>query len=164
MLFQNTWTGAEELLYNQAYGDYEILRVPQQVRSRLNPKAQKAIGYASNTELRFVMLGAQAEIGLRRLPAGEDILPTGILEVYQGDYQGSYQISPGVVTTEGMELVIKKKYCPFFAESAAENNRPHNAGRSTRRKMPAGTCGKTSVMIFGKKRIVFFGSAVFPRR
>jgi hypothetical protein len=131
MLFQNTWTGAEELLYNQAYGDYEILRVPQYVRSRLNPKAQKAIGYASNTELRFVMLGAQAEIGLRRLPAGEDILPTGILEVYQGDYQGSYQISPGVVTTEGMELVIKKKYCPFFAESAAENNRPHNAGRST---------------------------------
>ena len=85
------------LLRDEAWGDFIISRIPESVRCQLNEKAQKNMLFASNSELRFVMEEETVTIVLRRLPVSGQIRSAGILEVFSGDYQGSYEISPGVV-------------------------------------------------------------------
>lgn len=85
------------LLRDEARGDFIISRIPESVRCQLNEKAQKNMLFASNSELRFVMEEETVTIVLRRLPVSGQIRSAGILEVFSGDYQGSYEISPGVV-------------------------------------------------------------------
>jgi len=43
----------------------------------------------------------RAVLRLRRMPAEGAVRSQGVLEVFQGDYQGSYEISPWPVTVDG---------------------------------------------------------------
>ena len=90
----------ESLIWDEEAGDYLLCRVPEPTRLGLNMKAQRNILFASNSEIRFVMKGDSAVLGLRRMPAKGDIRSQGVLEVFQGDYQGSYEISPWSVTAD----------------------------------------------------------------
>ena len=74
----------ESLIRDEEAGDYLLCRVPEPTRLGLNMKAQKNILFASNSEIRFVMKGDSAVLGLRRMPAKGDIRSQGVLEVFQG--------------------------------------------------------------------------------
>ena len=69
-------------------------RVPEPTRLGLNMKAQKNILFASNSEIRFVMKGDSAVLGLRRMPAEGDIRSPGGSGGVSGGLLGSYEISP----------------------------------------------------------------------
>ena len=99
----------ESLIRDEEAGDYLLCRVPEPTRLGLNMKAQKNILFASNSEIRFVMKGDSAVLGLRRMPAKGDIRSQGVLEVFQGDYQGSYEISPWSVTADRTEITIRRQ-------------------------------------------------------
>ena len=99
----------ESLIWDEEAGDYLLCRVPEPTRLGLNMKAQKNILFASNSEIRFVMKGDSAVLGLRRMPAKGDIRSQGVLEVFQGDYQGSYEISPWSVTADRTEITIRRQ-------------------------------------------------------
>lgn len=90
-------------------GDYRICRIPESVRENLNPKAQTNMMFASNCELRFVMEGDSVEICLRRMPVRGVIRPVGMMEVFEGDYQGSYEISPWAVGVEDTVITIQRQ-------------------------------------------------------
>lgn len=99
----------ESLIYDKGAGDWLLCRVPEPIRLGLNPRAQKNILFASNSEIRFVMQGEEAVLRLRRMPAKEPVRPYGVLEVFQGDYQGSYEISPWPVSVDGTEITIRRQ-------------------------------------------------------
>ncbi|HIQ72837.1 MAG TPA: hypothetical protein IAA51_00245 [Candidatus Cottocaccamicrobium excrementipullorum] len=116
----------QELIYDQEYKDCRLSRVPESLRLALNSKAQKNIRFVSGCELRFVMESSQVSIGLRRMPVSPSILSQGMVQVYQGDFQGSYQIGPQAVTTEGSQIVIHKQdftNIRQFWESGRKNSR-----------------------------------------
>ncbi len=96
----------EELIYDETHGDYLMQRMPAQVRQNLNPNAQISSQYISNSELRFVMEEDEVVITLRRAPVHAPIYATGLIQVFQGDFPGSYQIGPCSISTEGTELHI----------------------------------------------------------
>ena len=50
----------------------------------------------------------RAVLRLRRMPAEGAVRSQGVLEVFQGDYQGSYEISPWPVTVDGTEITIRR--------------------------------------------------------
>lgn len=91
-----------------------LCRVPENVRENLNPKARNNICFASNSEIRFVMEGDEAVLCLKRMPVREPTRPQGVLEVFQGDYQGSYEISPWPVSVDGTKLVIRRQDWSFI--------------------------------------------------
>ena len=49
----------------------------------------------------------RAVLRLRRMPAEGAVRSQGVLEVFQGDYQGSYEISPWPVTVDGTEALSR---------------------------------------------------------
>lgn len=54
------------------------------------------------------MEGDRAVLRLGRMPAEGAVRSQGVLEVFQGDYQGSYEISPWPVTVDGTEITIRR--------------------------------------------------------
>lgn len=99
----------ESLIRDERSGDFLLCRVPEPVRLGLNTKAQNNILFASNSEIRFVMEGDRVVLRLRRMPVGGSVRSQGILEVFQGDYQGSSEISPWSVTTDETEITIHRQ-------------------------------------------------------
>lgn len=99
----------ESLIRDEGSEDFLLCRVPEPIRLGLNVKAQKNILFASNSEIRFVMEGDRAVLRLRRMPAEGNLRSQGVLEVFQGDYQGSYEISPWPVTADGTEITIRRQ-------------------------------------------------------
>lgn len=99
----------ESLIQDERSGDFLLCRVPESTRLGLNAKAQNNILFASNSEIRFVIEGDRAVLHLRRMPVHGPIRSQGILEVFQGDYQGSYEISPWPVTVDGTEITIHRQ-------------------------------------------------------
>ena len=116
----------QELIYDREHRDYGLNRVPESLRVRLNPKAQKNIRFVSGCELRFVMESDEVQISLRRMPVSGSILSQGMVQVYQGNFQGSYQIGPQAVTTEGSRILIRKQdwgYVRQFTQSGKTTER-----------------------------------------
>ena len=74
----------ESLIRDEEAGDYLLCRVPEPTRLGLNMKAQKNILFASNSEIRFVMKGDSAVLGLRRMPAKGDIRSRGFWRCFRG--------------------------------------------------------------------------------
>ena len=72
----------ESLIRDEEAGDYLLCRVPEPTRLGLNMKAQKNILFASNSEIRFVMKGDSAVLGLRRLKA--TYVPRGFWRCFRG--------------------------------------------------------------------------------
>ena len=130
----------QELIYDQEYHDYGLNRVPESLRVRLNPRAQKNIRFVSGCELRFVMESDEVQISLRRMPVSGSILSQGMVQVYQGNFQGSYQIGPQAVTTEGSRILIRKQdwgYVRQFTQS----------GKTTERRGPGFSAEVTRVLL-----------------
>ncbi|MGN0372143.1 MAG: SGNH/GDSL hydrolase family protein [Enterocloster sp.] len=120
-LFQNV----ESLTYDSRYGDYRIGRVPEEVRQSLNMKAQKNILFASNCELRFIMEEDQVSVFLRRMPVPEQILPIGVAQVFQGDFQGSYEIDLYPVSEKESEIRIRRQEWGHICSFAQQGYRFH---------------------------------------
>ena len=115
MIFQQAMLhNIEQLIWQPENGDYLMCRVPEPVRTGLNAKAASNICFASNSELRFIMEGSEVTLVLRRAPVRGPILSHGILQVFQGDYQGSYEISPFAVGTEETEIRIRRQDFGFI--------------------------------------------------
>jgi hypothetical protein len=109
MNFQNAeFHNVEELIEDQEHGGLRILRIPQSLLEKLNPIAQRTAYFSCGCELRFNLYSEEATIYLRRDPCGPDLMPFGITEIWQGDYQGRYQISPQPVGQEKTAIRVKK--------------------------------------------------------
>lgn len=97
-----------ELMEDEENGGYRLLRLPRSVISRLNPNAQKSALYTCGCEIRFNLHSDKAVILLRRDKKGYDTMPNGFAEVWQGDFQGRYQLSPQVVGQDITTVTIRR--------------------------------------------------------
>lgn len=94
MIYQNAdFHNVDELIEDTIQGGYRISRIPMSFIERLNANAQNSAFYTCGCELRFNLHSDEAVIYLRR-DSGKDVMSYGITEVWQGDYQGRYQLSP----------------------------------------------------------------------
>ncbi len=110
MLYSNALLhNVEELIYDEEHKDYIMQRMPETVRQSVNEKAIASVRFASNSEIRFVMEEEEVVLHLRRMPIHFPIYPTGLIQIYQGDYQGSYQIGACSVSTDGTEIHIHRQ-------------------------------------------------------
>ncbi len=108
MVFKNTeFHNVEELIEEKDKGGYRIARLPKSLITKLNPLAQNSAYYTCGCELRFNLHSDEAIIYLRRDPCNPDIMPYGMVEVWQGDYQGRYQISPQPVGQDKTAIHVK---------------------------------------------------------
>jgi hypothetical protein len=89
-------------------GGYRLLRLPRALADSLNPNAKRSVYYSCGCEIRFNLHSEEAVIYLRRDECGKDIMPHGIAEVWQGDYQGRYQLSPQAVGQEVTAIRVRK--------------------------------------------------------
>lgn len=128
MIFQNAMLhNISELTYDSQFQDFQIHRIPHQLKNQLHERAAKASRHCCGCEIRFRMVSDQVTIHLRRLPVSKNVLHTGILEIYQGDYQGSYQISPPVITTDSTAVTITRldrSNINMFAKKAGRTYHP----------------------------------------
>ncbi len=109
MIFQNAELhNVKELVEDKKNGGFRLARVPQAVIEKLNPNAQNSAFYSCGCELRFNLHSDEAIIYLRRDLCGSDIMPYGMVEIWQGDYQGRYQISPQPVGQEKTAIRVRK--------------------------------------------------------
>ena len=155
------------LLRDEAWGDFIISRIPESVRCQLNEKRRKHV-VASNSELRFVMEEETVTIVLRRLPVSGQIRSAGILEVFSGDYQGSYEISPGVVGVGRQRLLSTGRTGAIsaalprnpggFAPQVTRVLLPYDWGCCIREIRGAIRPPKTEEM--PEKRLLFYGSSI----
>lgn len=89
-------------------GGYRLLRLPRELIHRLNPNAKRSVYYSCGCEIRFNLLSDEAVIWLSRDTCSKDIMPNGVAEVWQGDHQGRYQLSPQVVGQDKTAIRIRK--------------------------------------------------------
>jgi len=107
MIHQNVKLhNAAELITDDRPG-VMISRVPGRVRARLNDFARKGALSGAGVELRFNLAGDEAVITLQMDAEGE-FLPKGVGEVFFGDFQGHYAVTPFLVRPEPTRLVIRK--------------------------------------------------------
>lgn len=109
MIFQNAELhNITELVFDPIFKDYQMMRIPHPLKNMLHERAQRASEYCCGCEIRFRMISDEVTIHLRRTPVSDRILKTGVLEIYQGDLQGSYEISPPILSTEPTAIKIKR--------------------------------------------------------
>lgn len=109
MIFHNAELhNITELVYDPQYNDYQMMRIPHQLKTMIHERAQKASRHCCGCEIRFRMISDEVTIHLRRTPVPDHVLKTGVMEVYQGDLQGSYQISPPIITTKPTAIKIRR--------------------------------------------------------
>lgn len=82
-------------------------RVPNRVRERLNENARKRALNGAGVELRFNLKGDEAVITLQTESA-ERIPPKGVAEIFYGDFQGHYEVTPCLVRPEPTRLVVRR--------------------------------------------------------
>jgi hypothetical protein len=108
MIFRNVELyNVQEVLECTDRSGYQLSRVPERVRSRLNRNAQGAALSTSGCEIRFNMAGDRVKLVLQR-----DQVPQtgafGVAEVYYGPFQGHYWLCPFAIGTEPSEIIIEK--------------------------------------------------------
>ncbi len=169
MVLHNT----DHLVYDVDHKDYQICRMPDLFRQRLNLKAQKSTLFVSGCELRFIMEDEQVSIGLRRMPVHEGILPQGVAQIYQGDFQGSYPIGPQAVSVEGSQVVIRRQDLSHIQRFAQAETASPGRGFSpevTRVLLPydwgcflgnvKGAVRPPEPGMVPEKRLLFYGSSI----
>lgn len=110
MIFQNAdFHNVAELVENKERGGYRILRIPQALVDKLNKNAQGSAYFTCGCELRFNLHSEEAVLYLRRDPCNPDIMPYGIAEVWQGNHQGRFQLSPQPVGQDKTAIRIRKQ-------------------------------------------------------
>ncbi len=110
MIFQNAeFHNVAELIEDTEQGGYRILRIPKDLVGKLNQNAQGSAYFTCGCELRFNLNSEEAVIYLRRDKGSPDIMPYGIAEVWQGDHQGRYQLSPQPVGQDKTAIRIRKQ-------------------------------------------------------
>ena len=97
-----------DLVEDESTGGYRLLRLPRELTHRLNPNAKRSVYYSCGCEIRFNLQSEEAVIWMSRDNCGKDIMPNGVAEVWQGDHQGCYQLSPQVVGQDKTALRIRK--------------------------------------------------------
>lgn len=109
MIYQNAEIyNVEELIEDKEHGGLRLLRLPQTVVEKLNANAQNSVYYSCGCEIRFNLHSEEAIIYLRRDFGSRDIMPYGVAEIWQGDHQGRYQLSPQPVGQEKTAIRIRK--------------------------------------------------------
>lgn len=104
-----------ELEWDQESGGYKMPRMPLKVVEQLNEKAKRSIYFGCGCELRFQMISDEVKIYMSRFKS-DSVLPNGIAEVWQGDFQGRYQLSPQPVNIEKSVITIKKMKSQFLQD------------------------------------------------
>jgi len=84
-----------------------ISRVPNRVRERLNDYARTGALCGAGVELRFNLAGEEAVVTLQMEAQGEH-LPKGVAEIFFGDFQGYYAVTPCVVRPEPTRLIVRR--------------------------------------------------------
>jgi lysophospholipase L1-like esterase len=108
MEYSNTLLhNVSELIKDEADGGFRLMRLPSRVVSRLNPNGKNSALYTCGCEIRFNLHSERAVILLRRDRNGTDTMPYGIAEVWQGDFQGRYQLSPQVVGQDITAVTVR---------------------------------------------------------
>ncbi len=95
-------------LVEDGKGGNRLLRLPMKLVKQLNPNAQRSVYYSCGCEVRFNLHSEEAVIYLSRDSCGSDIMPYGVAEVWQGDHQGRYQLSPQPVGQHKTAIRIRK--------------------------------------------------------
>jgi len=105
MIFKNV-----ELYNVQMFVDHPegklLSRLPEAVRVQLNERAQQATFITCGCEIRFVLNSGLAKVKLRRIP----MFPTnatGLTEVYYGNFQGVYHITPVFIGSSQTDIIIE---------------------------------------------------------
>lgn len=100
---------------------FKLSRIPEEVRSRMNERAQSTAFFTCGCEIRFNMVSDSVKLVLKR-----DQLPQttamGVAEVYYGPFQGPYWICPSFVGAEPSEIVIDRPKNMDALKRAAEAN------------------------------------------
>lgn len=111
LVFRNAlFHNIEELVYDDVFGDYRIQRIPESLRLSLSERGQRSMMFASNSEIRFVMDSDEVTLELRRLPPSKPTsYHTGILQIFQGDFPGSYEIGPLPVSIDTTYIKIRRQ-------------------------------------------------------
>ena len=121
MVFQNAELYNVQAMVATGRQEYRLSRVPEEVRLKLNQRAQVMAFNGCGTEIRFNLLGDRAKILLKREKADGLVSPYGIVEVYQGCFPGRYEISPQCIGVEPTEIIIPKFNTEVLQKIAAEN-------------------------------------------
>ncbi|KRE46706.1 SGNH/GDSL hydrolase family protein [Paenibacillus sp. Soil724D2] len=110
MIFKNAELfNIEEVHELKEEGVYALSRIPERVRAELNDKAKRAAYFGCGTEIRFNIEDEFVKLVLKRAPKEGAVLDTGIVEIYFGSFQASWEYSPRILTTEAItEIIIKK--------------------------------------------------------
>ncbi|MGF7144461.1 lysophospholipase L1-like esterase [Anaerotaenia torta] len=97
----------EETVPAQNGNGVRLCRIPDGLFGKLNEGAQKAAYFCCGCEIRFVLKGDEAVIRLRR--ESVDLLSkTGVAEVYYGDFQAHYKITPCYIGEDTTEIAVPK--------------------------------------------------------
>lgn len=96
--------------YHPETKSYGLIRVPLDVRARLNDTAQQMASNTCGVEIRFFMESDEVKLKFLRRPGGDNMLTHGIAVIYQGDHQLSYELSNQIISSMTSEIVIKKSY------------------------------------------------------
>lgn len=94
---------------NQEKDKLNLCRVNEYELSLLNEKAQITAFNTCGVELRFKMKSDIVKLKFNRDNLKENISSTGILSLYLGDYQCSYELSPRIISSDST-ITIQKKY------------------------------------------------------
>jgi hypothetical protein len=106
MLYKNAELyNVSELLKPAQGKGFWMSRIPEQVRASLNPKAQQAALNGCGCEIRFNLRGDRVRIVLQR-DSVEGIKDMGLLEIYRGTFQSSYEMTPRFIGNEEYEIII----------------------------------------------------------
>lgn len=109
MIFQNLeFHNVEEMVYEEEKKGYLLYRVPTETVHKINDFGQTAAWFGAGTEIRFHMISDEVTLILSRKEVPANVISTGVLEVFEGDYQGRYEISPRCITTEPTRITIRK--------------------------------------------------------
>lgn len=87
--------------------EYRMSRIPEALRTQLNPGAQNTAFNGSGVEIRFNLVGDSATITLRRAP-DEGIPGVGIGEVWYGNFPAAYGVTPILIRSEPTTITIRR--------------------------------------------------------
>lgn len=110
MIFKNAELyNIEEVHELKEEGAFALSRIPERIRTELNDRAKRAAFFGCGTEIRFNIEDEYVKLVLKRAPKEGAVLDTGIVEIYYGSFQASWEYSPRILTTNAAaEIMIKK--------------------------------------------------------
>ncbi|MCM0649343.1 hypothetical protein NBE98_13305 [Clostridium swellfunianum] len=110
MIYKNAeFYNIDEIHEIKEEGVFVLSRIPEKVRAELNEKAKRAAFFGCGTEIRFNIEDECIKLVLQRAPEEGAVLDTGLVEIYYGSFQASWEYSPRILSTKKpTELIIKR--------------------------------------------------------